>query len=245
MENQTEKKRFPWGWVAAGCGVLVIGVVAVAAVFAFVALPAIRSAIASQSLSPNPLPAPLVSPTAVPNSNSGSGGGSSFGSLPFTFSAIQDPTALSNQSLMDQMVTSLNLNADSDFMAPKTYTGTAALDPSAGFTLGNGWCAKDATTLQQNLANMQFQFSINGTQIDLSQYPTLYFNNNQGQACAMTGILITPNGNLNGKYQVVLTQKFLNSLDDGITSSPYPAGDVTFDFSLQFLSGTPNPGTST
>jgi hypothetical protein len=239
MEIPTEKKRFPWGWVVAGCGVIIIGVLALAAVITFVALPAIRTAIAKQSPSLNPLPAPSICSTAVPNS--GSGSGTSLGSLPFKFSAIQDPTALSNQSLMDQMVSSLNLNNDTDFLAPKTYKGTTTLDPSTSFTLGNGWCAKDTATLQQNLANMQFQLSINGTNIDLSQYPTLYFSDNRGYACAMTGISITPNGNLSGSYHVILTQKFLNTLDDGITSSRYPAGDVTFDFSIKFQS-TPNSG---
>lgn len=132
---------------------------------------------------------------------------------------------------------------DSRKFGYKTYKGTATLNSSTSFTLGNGWCAKDTATLRQNLANMQFQFSINGTNIDLSQYPTLYFTDNQGNACAMTGLAITPNGNLSGSYHVILTQKFLNTLNDGITSSPYPAGDVTFDFSVQFRS-TPNSGTS-
>jgi hypothetical protein len=241
MEIPTDKKHFPWLWVAAGCGVVAIGALALAtvAVIVFLALPAVRTAIANQSRALTPLTAPSIGSTAVPNSESGSG--SSIGSLPFKFNSTQDPTALSNQSLMDQMVTSLNLNNDTDFLAPKTYKGTASLDPSTSFTLGNGWCAKDTATLRQNLANMQFQFSINGTNIDLSQYPTLYFTDNQGNACAMTGISITPNGNLSGSYHMVLTQRFLNSLADGITSSSYPAGDVTFDFNVQFHS-TSNPG---
>ena len=148
------------------------------------------------------------------------------------------------QSLMGQMITSLNLNNDTDFMAPKSYEGTATLDPSAGFSLGNGWCAKDSTTLQQNLANMKFQLSINGNNVDLSQYPALSFTDDRGETCAETGILITSSGTLSGSYHFVLTQKFLNSLDDGITSSPYPAGDVKFDFSIQFKS-SPRPGNNT
>jgi hypothetical protein len=143
--------------------------------------------------------------------------------------------------LMDQMVSSLNLNNNSDFMAPKTYKGTATLDPATSFTIGNGWCAKDSTTLNQNLANMQFQISINGTSIDLSKYPTLYFTDNQGDACAVTGISITPTSTKGGSYHFVLTQKFVNSLDDGITGSPYPAGNVTFDFTIQFAT-LPNSG---
>lgn len=244
MENPTEKKRFPWVWVAVGCGAVAICVLALAVVaaIALIAVPAARTAIANQSPSLNPLPAPLVSPTAVPNS--GSGSGTSIGSLPFKFSAIQGPTALAGQSLMDQMSSSLNLNNDTDFMAPKTYKGTATLDPSTSFTLGNGWCAKDMATLRQNLKDIQYQFSINGTNIDLSQYPTLFFSDNQGHACAVTGISITPDGNLSDSYHVILTQKFLNSLDDGITPSKYPAGDVTFDFSIQFKS-TPNSGSNT
>lgn len=241
MENPAQKKRFPWVWVAVGCGVVAIGLLALAvlAVFVFVAFPTARTVIANRSPSLNPIPTPLIGSTTVPNT--GSGNGSSAGSLPFKFSSIQEQTTLSNQSLMDQMITTLNLNSDSDFMAPKTYKGTATLDPKASFTLGNGWCAKDAATLKQNLSDMQFQFNINGTNIDLSQYPTLLFSDNQGHACALTGISITPTGNLSDSYHMVLTQKFLRSLDDGITASSYPAGDVTFDFNIQFRS-TPKPG---
>ena len=181
--------------------------------------------------------------SATPTQGSSSGSSTSIDNLPFKFSAVQNPTSLMNQSLMDQMVTALNLNSDSDFMAPKTYTGTATLNPTSSFTLGNG-CAKDPTTLRQNLANMQFQLSINGTNIALSKYPTINFTDAQGHACAMTGIEITPSGPLNGSYHMVLTQKFLSKLDDGITSSPYPAGDVTFDFTIQFSGGL-NPGNNT
>lgn len=242
MESPTEKKRFPWGWVAAGCAVVAVLALAAVVVIALVAVPAVRNVIANRSPLLSPLPTPLVGSTAVPNQ--GSGTGKSIGNLPFKFSAVQDPTALPNQSLMDQMSTALNLNNDTDFMAPKTYKGTATLDLSTGFTLGNAWCAKDSTTLQQNLANMQFQLSINGTSIDLSQYPKLYLTGNQGEACALTGISITPSGNLSGSYHFVLTQKYMASLNDGITSSPYPAGDVTFDFTIQFQN-TSNPGSGT
>ena len=142
---------------------------------------------------------------------------------------------------MGQIITSLNLNNDTDFMAPKSYEGTATLDPSDGFTLGNGWCAKDTTTLQQNLTNIKFELIIDGNNIDLSQYPMLYFTDNRGESCAESGLLITPSGTLNESYHVVLTQQFLKSIDDGITSSPYPAGDIKFDFSVQFKS-TPKSG---
>ena len=242
MESQTEKKRFPWGWVAAGCAVVAVLALAVVVVIAVLAFPAIRNVIASRSPVLSPLPTLQVGSTAVPNQRSG--GGTSNGSLPFKFSAVQDPMTLPNQALMDVMTTTLNLNTDSDFMAPKTYKGTATLDPTTGFTLGNAWCAKDPTTLQQNLKNMQFQLSINGTNIDLSQYPMLNFTDDRGYACAMTGIAITPSGTLSGNYHVVLTQKYLAKLDDGITSSPYPAGDVIFDFTIQFQAApsTPNPG---
>ncbi len=240
MENPEEKKSFPWVWVAVGCAVAAIGVLALAAIAAVVLLlPAFRTTVVNRTPSLNPFSAPLVGPTAVPNA--GSGSGTSIGNLPFTFSPIQGQGNLPNQSLMDQMVSSLNLNNDTDFLAPKTYKGIATLDPSGSFTIGNGWCAKDQATLKQNLANMQYQFSINGTNIDLSKYPTLYFSDNQGNACAMTGISITPNGKLTDSYHMILTQKFLKSLSDGITSSPYPAGDITFDFNIGFGT-TPNPG---
>ncbi|MGE5221432.1 MAG: hypothetical protein ACM3PY_03285 [Omnitrophica WOR_2 bacterium] len=242
MENPVEKKRFPWGWVAAGCGLAVFCVLAVAAaaLIAAITVPGVRTVIVNQGQPSIQLPTPLA-PTSAPNSGPGSDTG--IGSLPFKFSAIQGPAGLSNQSLMDRMVSSLNLNSDTDFMAPKSYKDTATLDLGSSFTLGNGWCAKDTATLRQNLTIIQYQFSINGTPIDLSKYPTLTFTDNQGHACALTGISITPDGNLSEGYHMVLTQKFLNSLNDGITSSPYPSGDVTFDFTIQFRS-TSNSGSN-
>jgi hypothetical protein len=242
MENPDGKRRFPWGWVAVGCGVITIIVIALLVVAFFAALPAIRSTLANLNLNFSQTPAPLGGATLVPNS--GSGNGSTIGNLPFKFSAVQNPAMLGTQSLMDQMTTTLGLNSDTDFMAPKSYKGSASLDPTTPFTIGNGWCAVDSATLQQNLANMQFLLSIDGVNIDLSQYPTLYFSDNQGHACAMTGISITSNSSLRGSYHVVLTQKYLKSLSDGITSSPYPAGDVTFDFSFIF-EATPSNGTQT
>ena len=249
MQNPSEKKPFPWGWVAVGCGAIAIIVLALAVVLIFKALPAVRTALADLNSSLAPTQAPLViptlaapgSPTQVPNSG---GGGTRINDLPFKLSAIQDISALSTQSLLDQMTAVLNLNNDTDFMAPKSYKGTATLDPTSDFTVGNAWCAADSSTLKQNLSNMQFQLSINGNTIDLSQYPTLYFSDNSGEACAMTGVSITPDGNLSGSYHMVLVQKYLNALDDGITGSPYPAGDVTFDFSILFKV-TPAPGSNT
>ncbi len=242
MENPSEKKRFPWGWVAAGCSLIAVLAVAAVLVVMFVVLPVFRNATAQNNPVTIPLPAPLIGATPVPTQ--GSSSGTTINDLPFSFNQVQDPSVLTNQSLMDQMVTSLNLNNDTDFMAPKTYQGSITLDPTTSFTIGNGWCAKDATTLSQNLAKMQFQLSINGTNIDLSQYPTINFTDGQGHACAMTGIQITPSGNTSGTFKIVLTQKFLSSLSDGITTSPYPAGDVTFDFNVKFQGGL-NPGNNT
>jgi len=244
MENLNNQpgKKFPWGWVAAGCGVFTILLAASAVVIILVVAPAVKNALANQGPLLSPLSTPRIGSTAVPNP--GAGKGATIGDLPFKFSAIQDPTTMSSQSLMEQMVTSLNLNNDTDFMAPKSYEGSASLDPSTGFTLGNGWCAKDSTTLQQNLANIKYQLSINGNNIDLSQYPMLFSTDSRGESCAESGVLVTPSGTLSGAYHFILTQTFVNSLDDGITPSPYPAGDVKFDFSIQFKA-TPRPGSST
>ncbi len=242
MENPSEKKKFPWGWVAVGCGAITIIGIALVVILIFSALPAIRSTLANLNFTIVQTPAPLVSPTEAPGSGSGNGSGA--GSLPFTLDAVQDPTLLFTQSLMDQMTTTLKLNGDTDFMAPQSYKGSASLDPTAPFTVGNGWCAADQSTLQQNVANMQFTLSINGTSIDLSKYPMVNFSDDQGHACAMTGLLITPNANLHGNYHIVLTQKYLKSLSDGIISSPYPAGDVIFDFNFIFQV-PPSNGTQT
>jgi len=240
-KNQEEKKRFPWGWVAAGCGLIGVLLIVALALIVIALAPAAQNVIGNIGPLFKSLPAPLLGSTATPNP--GSGNGTSIGNLPFKFGPIQDPTGLTDQNLMEQMISSLNLNNDTDFMAPKSYKGSASLDPTSSFTLGNGWCAKDSATLQQNLASMHYQLSINGTDIDLSDYPTLQFTDNRGDACAETGISITPSGKLSGSYHFVLIQRFSSSLSDGITPSPYPAGDVKFDFSIQFKPSS-NPGQS-
>ncbi|MCL4560538.1 MAG: hypothetical protein M1281_07985 [Chloroflexi bacterium] len=242
MDSMTQKNRFPWGWVGLGCGVVFLIVVAVAVLGVIFFVPAIRTGLGNQSPAVSPILPPGTSPTPVPNQ--GSGAGTTIATLPFKFSSVTDTLVLTNQSLVDQMVSTLSLNNDTDFMAPKTYKGTTTLDPTSSFTLGNGWCAKDDATLKQNLANIHYSFSINGTNIDLSKYPMIYFTDNQGDSCAITGISITPEANISGSFQMVLTQKFTSSVDDGITGTPYPAGDVTFDFTVQFSGAKPNPGTT-
>ncbi len=246
MEQPEQNKRFPWGWAAVGCGVLVFGALAVivAALVLIGLFPAIRTTISSAIPNRVPLISPINPPSlstpAVPSTGPGT---QAPGNLPFTINSINDPTALGGQSLMDVMSSTLNLNTDTDFQAPKKYTGTASLDPNTPFTIGNGWCAKDDATLKDNLSKMQYTFSINGQEIDLSKYPTISFTDNQGHSCALTGVSITPNSNISGSYEMKLTQKYLKPLDDGITSSPYPAGDVSFDFKIDFnANGTPAPG---
>jgi hypothetical protein len=240
MEQPVQKKPFPWGWAALGCGVVVLAALVV--VFGVLVitrvLPSMRTAISNGTPLINPVNPPILNTPASPSSNPGT---QAPGDLPFTISAVNDPTTLGTQSLMDAMSSSLNLNNDTDFMAPKKYTGKASLDPNSSFTVGNGWCAKDTATLKDNLSKMQYTFSINGKEIDLSKYPTIFFTDNQGHSCAITGISITPNANISGSYEMVLTQKYLKSLDDGLTSSSYPAGDVTFDFTIDFK-GSSGPG---
>ncbi|MDD5371063.1 MAG: hypothetical protein PHQ40_18435 [Anaerolineaceae bacterium] len=244
LGGNQNKKTFPWGWVAVGCSVAILGVIALGVVgfFALRSIPGIRDSITNNVPLLNPSNQPSGGSTTVPKLNLP--GGTSVGSLPFTIQSLNDPSVLGGQSLMEQMVTALKLNSDTDFQAPKTYKGSASLDPSSGFTLGNGWCAKDDATLKSNLAHIQYQFSIDNTNIDLNKYPMVYFTDNQGHSCAATGITITPTAAVHGSYQMKLDQKFLTSLDDGITSSPYPAGDISFDFSIEFSAAPTAPGTN-
>ena len=252
MEQPGQKKPFPWKWTAVGCAVVILAVLIVvfSALVITRVLPSLRVSLNNSAplTSPNlpsvpnlpniPINPPSLSTPLAPNNQPSA---PAPGNLPFTISALNDPTALGNQSLMDAMTTALNLNTDTDFQAPKSYTGSVSLDPSSSFTLGNGWCAKDDATLKDNLAKMKYTFSINGQAIDLSKYPMIYFNDNQGHSCALTGISITPNANISGSYKMKLTQTYLKQMDDGITATPYPAGDVSFDFSVEFK-GTPSPG---
>jgi hypothetical protein len=213
------KKAFPWGWAAYGCGVFVLAVVALA--FGAASLIKWGPAIGKISLSP--------------------AAGSTLTTGPFTISSVTSPDALAGPTLFSGMSSALNLNNDTDFQAPKKYTGTLGMDTGTEFSLGNGWCAKDSATLKDNLANIQYSFSIDGKSVDLSRYPTLFFTDDRGESCAVSGVNITPQQNLLGDHRFQITQHFSKALEDGIGAAPYPAGDVTFDFTIRFQAPT-GPG---
>jgi hypothetical protein len=211
-QNSPAKKKQRWGWIAYGCGLAILAVLVLV--------------VGAMDLAKW---IPRIGHVTVNSTSS-----TTISSLPFTFTSVSSADSLNPPSLFDGMSQALNLNNDTDFQAPKQYTGAIGLNKGVGFSLGNGWCAKDQATLKNNLANISYSFSINGTAIDLNKYPTLFFTDNRGEACAVSGLNITPNANAQGSYQIKVTQHFAKTLEDGISAAPYPAGDVTFDFTLRF-----------
>jgi hypothetical protein len=207
-----QQKAFPWGWAAFGCGVLILGALALAIGVATL----------------------VKWGPAIGRITSAPVAGSTLDTGPFTLTSVDNTSTLAGPTLFSGMSTSLNLNNDTDFQAPKRYTGTLGVQTGTDFSLGNGWCAKDSATLKDNLANIQYSLIIDGKQVDLSRYPTLYFTDNRGEACAVSGINITPQQNIQGDHRFQITQHFAKTLDDGISAAPYPAGDVTFDFTIRF-----------
>jgi hypothetical protein len=246
------KKGFPWGWVAFGCAfiALVIAACGVVAVLAFRFAPSLQGRTlrvtppAIVPLNPGNGVVPTLPANRNNNGNNGSGnGGGQSTSLPFTFEAVQNADSLNLPTVFGAMTDELGLNSDTDFQAPKSYSGAITMDPSSAFGLGNGWCAKDEATLKSNMADMSYSFSINGQEIDLNQYPTVTFTDDRGDACEMTGVIITPSGDMRGNYEFKITQHFAKKIEDGIATEPYPAGDVTLDFSVRFQSSG-EPGLS-
>jgi hypothetical protein len=248
------KKGLSWGWVAFGCAFIVL-VIAVCGVLAALVV-RLAPSLQGRTLQVNPPAiAPLnpgngITPTLPANGNKNNNGNSGNGnnggqstSLPFTFEAVQSADSLNLPTLFGAMTDQLGLNNDTDFHAPKSYSGAITMDPSSPFGLGNGWCAKDAATLKSNMAGMNYAFSINGQEIDLSKYPTITFTDDRGDACEMTGVVITPSGDMRGNYEFKITQHFAQQIEDGISTDPYPAGDVILDFSVRFQSSG-EPGLS-
>ena len=91
-----------------------------------------------------------------------------------------------------------------------------------------GWCAKDDETLASNLENIQLEFTLNGTLLDIvSQFKQTSYESD-GMSCKMvyTALSKWPSGEHHLSTRVI----FKTAINDG--SATYPAGYQQFDYTV-------------
>ena len=108
-----------------------------------------------------------------------------------------------------------------------TYTYTISLTPSEKVIWYYRWCAKDQSTLDQNIQNMTFKFILNDNDVPLTQFAALD-GTASGMNCRMFGMMLTnwPEG----EHHLKLTLTFKSSINNGTTA--YPAGVMEYDYSV-------------
>jgi C-terminal processing protease CtpA/Prc len=108
---------------------------------------------------------------------------------------------------------------------PETYT--IFLTPSEKVTWVWGWCANDKATTDQNYSQMDFKFSLNGTNVPLDQFAAL-----EGTAgsmyCRYYGAQLSswPEG----EHHLKLTLTFKTEINDG--TAKYPADVMEYDYTV-------------
>lgn len=101
------------------------------------------------------------------------------------------------------------------------------ISPADSVLLNLSWCAADETTLNANVAIMEFSITVDGISISDSQLSI--FNKGQGSQychCRM-GVL---SGLSQGQHKYVETMHFKNAVSDG--TKIYNAGDYIYEFTI-------------
>jgi hypothetical protein len=79
--------------------------------------------------------------------------------------------------------------------------------------VGNGWCAIDQETLEENLANIEFAFVLNGQQIPESNMVQYEYSSDDGWACATIYSII--DNWTSGEHIVSQDMNVLSTINDG------------------------------
>lgn len=109
-----------------------------------------------------------------------------------------------------------------------TFPYTIVLGKSEKLLWAWGWCAKDDTTLESNLAKMQQDFSLNGEPVAIDQFASLFYPSNDGLSCFAYFAQVTDFAG--GEHHLVTTVTFTGTVNDG--SDTYPAGKQIFDYAV-------------
>ena len=114
-----------------------------------------------------------------------------------------------------------------DFAKPDTHTLTVNITDNKPTFFSYGWCAVDATTLQQNVEHIQVSLYFNDNKFNNDVVHALSITSN-GQPCADFGVLMSdwPNG----EYKLKSVATFDDTINDG--TADYAAGDYVLEYNV-------------
>jgi len=107
----------------------------------------------------------------------------------------------------------------------RTFTYTISLNKSQDLLWAWGWCAKDQSTLDQNLQNIQIVFSLAGNDVPLDQFQKLNYDSSGQKCTAYITVLSDWQG---GENHLSTTVIFKTQINDG--TADYLAGKQVFDY---------------
>jgi hypothetical protein len=118
-------------------------------------------------------------------------------------------------------------NADDLAEMDRTFTYTVALNRPQDLFWAWGWCAADLDTLEQNLENIQLEFTLADEQVPLEQFQKLDYESG-GQSC--TAYITVLSGWQAGENHLSTTVTFTAKINDG--SADYPPGKQVFEYTV-------------
>jgi C-terminal processing protease CtpA/Prc len=107
------------------------------------------------------------------------------------------------------------------------WTYSISWDTSKEAVWAAGWCAKDQATLDSNLKDIQWKFTLDGTDVDsteMNTYPYSY----QGMQCELDYYVL--NDWPAGEHHLTIATTFTKAINDGTTD--YPAGTSYYDYTV-------------
>jgi hypothetical protein len=135
-----------------------------------------------------------------------------------------DPSQIDN-------LPSLDVALESPFASsanPGTQSRNGTVDPAKSYAWEQTWCATDADTLAQNLADITVTFAVNGEPIDQSLVAQRNFTGGQYQC---TGYSVILSDWQTGQVNLSSTLTMDAPVFDG--STIYPAGDYVYNYVIQ------------
>jgi C-terminal processing protease CtpA/Prc len=137
--------------------------------------------------------------------------------------AVND--ALTNNDKQLEELAKERYSQDELAQMDRTFTYTIALNQSQDLFWAWGWCAADQETLDQNLGNIQLDFSLAGNAVPLDQFQQVSYTSG-GQTC-IAYITVLSDWQAGENY-LSTTVTITAPINDG--SADYPAGKQIFEY---------------
>ena len=133
------------------------------------------------------------------------------------------------QSSVEQLEQLANEEYSAEDLAimDRTFTYTIAFNKSKDLLCAWGWCASDASTLEQNLQNIELAFSLAGQEVPLEQFLKLDYESGGMSCVAYITVLSDWQG---GENHLSTTVTFTSPINDGVAD--YPAGKQVFEYTV-------------